>query len=360
MSAERRLLIWAAIAVLACAFLYALRGILLPFVAALALAYVLDPAADRLVRLGLPRWAAAALLVIVFFLLLILFFLLFVPLLQGEIVRFANRLPDYLAAMRGRLEDLSMLIEARLSPEDVEKLRAQASEAAAGIVAWAAGLAKGAVSGGIALFGFLSLVVLTPLVAFYLLRDWDRLIARIDSWLPEDSAPTIREQVREIDRTLAAFARGQATVCLVLAAFYAIALTAIGLDFGILVGLIAGLLSFVPYLGFLVGFLLSVGLAAAQFGTWAMIGAAAAIFIVGQVVEGNFLTPRIVGRQVGLHEVWVIFALLAGAALLDFVGVLLAVPVAATIGVLTRFALTRYKASPLYRADADPPNAGAA
>jgi predicted PurR-regulated permease PerM len=264
------------------------------------------------------------------------------------------------AALRDKLEDLSMVIERRLSPEDVEKLREEAGSIATDAVGWLAGLAKGALSGSLALFSFLSLVVLTPLVAFYLLRDWDRMIARIDSWLPRKSAPTIRAQVREIDRTLSAFMRGQATVCLVLAAFYGIALTAIGLDFGIVVGLIAGFLSFVPYLGFLVGFLLSVGLSAAQFGTWGMIGAAAGIFIVGQFVEGNFLTPRIVGRSVRLHEVWVIFALLAGAALLDFVGVLLAVPVAATIGVLARFALERYRASALYHSGAPPPDGGTA
>jgi predicted PurR-regulated permease PerM len=351
MSADRRFAIWFTAFVLLCLATWALSSILLPFAAGIAIAYLLQPAAKYLERRGMHRSLAAGLLVIVFFLILLLFLLLFVPLFQGEVTRFATRLPDYIDALRTRIEDLSTVIEAKLSDEDVAKLREWAGSIASDAVTWAGSLAKGALTSGIALFSFLSLVVLTPLVAFYVLRDWDRMIATVDRNLPRGSAPTIRAQALEVDRTLAGFARGQATVCLILAAFYGAALTIVGLDFGVIVGLIAGFLSFVPYLGFFVGFLLSIGLAAAQFGTWGMIGLTAAIFLAGQALEGNFLTPRIVGGRVGLHEVWVIFALLAGGVLLGFLGLLLAVPIAATIGVLARFALSRYRAGPLYNSD---------
>jgi predicted PurR-regulated permease PerM len=354
MSADRRFAIWLTAFVLLCVAIWALSSILLPFVAGIAIAYLLQPAAKYLERRGVHRALAAGLLVIVFFLVLLLFLLLFVPLFQGEVTRFATRLPGYIDALRTRIEDLSTVIEARLSDEDIAKLREWAGSAASDAVAWAGAIAKGALSGGIAVFSFLSLVVLTPLVAFYVLRDWDRMVATVDKNLPRGSASAIRAQVREVDRTLAAFARGQATVCLILAAFYGAALTAIGLEFGIIVGLIAGFLSFVPYLGFFVGFMISVGLAAAQFGTWGMIGLTAAVFLAGQALEGNFLTPKIVGGRVGLHEVWVIFALLAGGVLLGFLGLLLAVPIAATIGVLARFALARYRAGPLYNSDSGP------
>ena len=355
MSADRRFAIWLTAFVLLGVAIWALSSILLPFVAGIGIAYLLQPAAKYLEQRGVNRSLAAGLLVVVFFLVLLLFLLLFVPLFQGEVTRFATRLPDYIDALRTRIDNLSDLIEAKLSDDDVAKLREWAGSVASDAVAWAGGLAKGALTGGIALFSFLSLVVLTPLVAFYVLRDWDRMIASVDKNLPRGSAPTIRAQAREVDRTLGGFARGQATVCLILAAFYGTALTAIGLDFGIIVGLIAGFLSFVPYLGFFVGFMLSIGLAAAQFGTWGMIGLTAAIFLVGQALEGNFLTPKIVGGRVGLHEVWVIFALLAGGILLGFLGLLLAVPIAATIGVLARFGLARYREGPLYNSDTSSP-----
>ncbi|MFQ6017021.1 MAG: AI-2E family transporter, partial [Kiloniellaceae bacterium] len=185
-------------------------------------------------------------------------------------------------------------------------------------------------------------------VAFYLLRDWDRIVGKVDGWLPRAHAGTIREQALEVDRRLAGFLRGQGTVCLLLGVFYALALSLAGLDFGLVVGLIAGLLSFIPYVGAIVGLLASVGLAVVQFDDWVRIAIVAGIFFAGQAVEGNYLTPKLVGGRVGLHPVWVIFGLLAGGALFGFVGVLLAVPAAAVIGVAVRFALDRYMASSYY------------
>lgn len=208
-------------------------------------------------------------------------------------------------------------------------------------------------SGGLAVFNALSLVVIMPVVAFYLLRDWDRIVAHVDSLLPRDAADTVREQVREIDDRLSGFVRGQASVCLVLGTWYAVGLTIVGLDFGVLVGVGAGLISFVPYLGTALGLIAGLGLAIAQFDSWLPIGLVAAVFATGQILEGYVLTPRLVGERVGLHPVWVLFALMAGGALLGFTGVLLAVPAAAVIGVLVRFAIGRYLQSPLYRSRKD-------
>jgi predicted PurR-regulated permease PerM len=338
---------------------YVLRGVLLPFVAGMAVAYLLDPVCDRLERWGLSRTWATALVTALFILLAVSAVLLLVPLLASQLASLLERLPDYIEALRGQVGRLLDALQARLDPAMLDKVRDAVQSSAGRIVGWATQAVGRVLSGGVALANMLSLVVITPVVAFYLLRDWDRLIAKIDSWLPREHAETIREQVREVDRTLAGFLRGQGTVCLLLGLFYAIGLTVVGLDFGLVVGLLAGLLSFIPFVGSTVGLLASVGLAVVQFGDWVMVAVVAAIFFAGQAIEGNLLTPKLVGGRVGLHPVWVIFGLLAGGALFGFVGVLLAVPTAAVIGVGARFALTRYMASPYYRgADAADDDAG--
>ena len=351
MSAERRLLYWTVGLVLFGAALYVLRGILLPFVAGIAIAYVLDPLADRLERWRCPRALAAVLLVVLFFVLFVLFFALLVPLLQDQVVRLVTKAPDYAAGLRRWVADLLALLETRLSAEMAEKLREAAGSIAGDAAKWLGEVLKGVLTSGVAVFEFIGLVVITPLVAFYLLRDWNRILAYLDGLLPRKEAGAVRQIAREIDERLAAFARGQALVCFILAVFYGGGLEIIGLDFALIVGVIAGFLSFVPTFGALIGFVLSVGLAAAQFGAWVPIALVAGLFVVGQVVEGNFLTPNIVGERVGLHPVWIIFALLAGGTLLGAVGLLLAVPAAAAIGVLVRFGVARYRAGEFYDAD---------
>jgi predicted PurR-regulated permease PerM len=233
-----------------------------------------------------------------------------------------------------------------------------ASGPIANVLGWLAEALGTMVGGGLAVLNLLSLIFVTPVVAFYLLRDWDALIAKLDSWLPREQAEMIREQVREIDRTLAGFARGQATICLFLAAFYGVGLTAIGLDFGLAIGVLSGLLSFIPFVGSIVGLVGSLVLAYVQFDDWIWIAVTAGIFFLGQAIEGNILQPKLLGENVGLHPVWVIFALLAGGALFGFVGLLLAVPVAAVIGVLSRFTVRKYLASRFYDpGGGDPPAA---
>jgi predicted PurR-regulated permease PerM len=333
------------------AALYLLSGILLPFVAGMAIAYLLDPICDGLERRGLSRSLATVVLTALFLLVVVGSLVVLVPLIAGQFASFLARLPEYLAGLRGQVQGLQQLIVSRLDPELLNRIQEALAGSARDLLAWSTTALARLISGGAALANLLSLLVITPVVAFYLLRDWDHLVERIDSWLPRHQAETIREQLREVDRMLAGFVRGQSSVCLLLGVFYALGLTLAGLEFGLLIGLVAGLLTFVPYVGSAVGLLASVGMALVQFDDWIRIAIVAGIFLVGQVVEGNFLTPKLVGDRVGLHPVWVIFALLAGGLLFGLVGVLLALPVAAVVGVMIRFMLARYLDSDYYWGD---------
>ena len=204
-------------------------------------------------------------------------------------------------------------------------------------------------SGGRAVFSLLSLLIITPVVAFYLLLDWDRVVVTVDRWIPLPHRETVHGLARDVDNAIAGFVRGQAVVCLCLAAFYSIGLTLTGLSSGFLIGLMTGLLSFIPFVGAASGFLVAAIVAVAQFWPgWTSIAAVAGVFVVGQGLEGYVLSPKLVGAKVGLHPVWMMFSLLAFGYLLGFIGLLIAVPLAATIGVLARFALRKYTESPIY------------
>lgn len=362
MTAARQALFWLWGVAALVAALYLFRGILLPFVVGMAVAYFFDPAVDRLELWRLPRGIAAALVLALFFAAGLMAMVLLVPLIQAQLVNFIESVPDYVAWFREKVLPHLQALYARLPVEGVEDLRGPAGTYAADVIAWMGRVARGLWSEGLALLNLLSLLFVTPIVAFYLLRDWDRIVARIDGWLPRAHAGVIREQLRLIDTTLAGFVRGVGLTCLALAAFYGVALTLIGLDYGLVVGIAAGLISFIPYFGALAGLVVATALAFFQFSEWLPIALVVATFVVGQAVEGNFLTPRLVGKRIGLHPVWVLFALFAGGALFGFVGVLLAVPVAAVIGVLGRFAVGRYLESPLYldkgKAAGEGPGAG--
>lgn len=342
---------WFWLAGLAVFFLavFLLSSILLPFVAGMAVAYLIDPWCDRLEARGLSRTWATTIVTLIFALVVLATLLLIVPLAVGQLTDFAKRAPAYLSAIQTQVSAVTELIEARLPPETLDRLREFLSGYAGKIGGWVTGFLSGVVSGGVAVANLLSLLVITPIVAFYLLRDWDMIIATVDGWLPLDHAATIRDLARQIDSRMAGFLRGQGTVCLILGAFYAMALSLTGLDFGLVIGVLAGLVSFIPFVGSISGFVVSVGLALLQFDSFVPVGIVAAVFLVGQAVEGNYLTPKLVGGQIGLHPVWVMFALLASGALFGFVGVLLAVPMAAVVGVMARFGITQYLASPYYR-----------
>lgn len=215
-------------------------------------------------------------------------------------------------------------------------------------------------SGSQAVIGVISVLIVTPVVAFYILLDWDNMIARVDSWLPRDHAEAIRGIFRDIDAAIAGFVRGQATVCFLLGLFYGSSLTMLGVSFGFLIGLCTGLASFIPYVGSILGFVVTISVALVQsWPDWHLPVYVALVFGAGQILEGYVLSPRLVGGSVGLHPVWLMFALLAAGSLFGFIGLLVAVPVAAAIGVLVRFALSSYLASPYYTGRVDHHDGGA-
>ena len=348
MSRDRKATIWILSILAFGLLLHLLSSILLPFVAGMAIAYFLDPVADRLEDRGLSRGASVCAILLTFFVAALLFIVMLFPLLQNQIVEFARLVPAIIEAVQVQVQPYLEQLRAELPPEAIEKLREAAGSYAGKIANWVTDILARLWSGGVAIFNVISLVVITPVVAFYLLRDWDLITSKIDSWLPRPNAPTIREQCLAIDQTIAGFVRGQAMVCLILAALYGISLTVIGLQSGLLVGIGAGLISFIPYLGAATGMIVGLGIALFQFPEWTPIVIIGAVFLFGQSLESYVLTPRLVGNRVGLHPVWIIFALLTGGSLMGFTGVLIAVPAAAIIGVLVRFALTRYLASELY------------
>ncbi len=329
-------------------------SILLPFVAAAGVAYFLDPLASLLDRWGLRRSIGALLLILALLSSVLLFALLLYPLILSQIGLLLGRVPTYAAQVQHFAETLIANAQQRLGEEFVDsKLRDLVGGQAGAVLSFLITTVARLIGGGFALFNVLSLLVVTPVVAFYLLRDWPGVVARVDGWLPHRYAGALRAQACEIDRILSAWLRGQALCCLFLALFYATGLSLVGLDLGLIVGLAAGALSFIPYVGSVTGLVVSVALALAQFPTWTGVMLVVAVFIVGNLLEGYVIYPRFLGDRVELHAVWVIFALFAGGAAFGFVGVLLAVPMAATIGVLCRFWLRRYLASPLYL---DPPD----
>lgn len=349
MTAARQAAIWAGIAA-AFVFLVAVfADVLLPFVAGMAIAYFLDPLADRIEAWGVSRTLATTAVLAVFFVAFVAVLLMLVPFLQAQLVELIQQLPRVFESLSTGLTGFVERATSRFDEAQIAEAKTALGDLQTQLVTWLLGAIRGVWASGVALINLFGLLVITPVVAWYLLRDWDRIVARVDSWLPRDHAETIREQVRLIDRALAGFVRGQATVCVLLGVGYALALELAGLRYGLVIGLIAGLISFIPYVGSLTGLLLSLGVGYAQFGVSLHLAVIAAIFLAGQAIEGNYLTPKLVGGRVGLHAVWVIFALLAGGSLLGFVGILLAVPVAAVIGVLARFALGRYLDSGLFR-----------
>lgn len=352
---RRQIFFWLVSAALVILFLYVFSSILLPFLAGMALAYFLDPVADRLERLGLSRTAATVVILIAFVIVLALTLVLVIPILAGQVGDLMQRLPDYMSRLQSLITDIDPSWFERVLGVDSAGLREGLSSLLAQGTGLIATLLQSIWSSGLALVNLVSLFVVTPVVAFYMLLDWDRMIARVDDWVPRGHVETVRNLGREINAAVAGFVRGQGTVCLILAAIYAVGLTVVGLNFGLLIGSFAGLISFIPYVGSLVGLVLSLGVAFVQFWPeWYWIAAVAGVFFFGQFVEGNILQPKLVGRSVGLHPVWLMFALFAFGYLFGFVGLLVAVPASAAVAVLVRFALERYLASPLYGAGTPP------
>jgi len=353
---HRQVFFWLAGATLLALFLYVFSNILLPFVAGMVLAYFLDPVADRLERLGLSRLMATVVILITFLVVLVLAFVILIPVLATQMAGFAAKLPEYLTKLQGLLTSFDPKWLEEKFGVNANGLRDGLSSLLSSGFGLFTTVFTSLWSSGVALVSVVSLFVVTPVVAFYMLLDWDRMVGVIDSWVPRDNVVTVRAIANDINTATAGFVRGQGTLCLVLGAMYATGLTLTGLNFGILIGLFAGLISFIPYVGSLTGLVLAVGVAFVQFWPeWTMIVAVAVVFFIGQFIEGNILQPRLVGKSVGLHPVWLMFSLFAFGALFGFVGLLIAVPASAAVAVLVRFAIARYLESPLYKGRATGP-----
>lgn len=343
--ARQQVIYWSIVAAVFLVMLWVLSDVILPFLVGSAIAYFLDPVADRLERVGASRAVATTIIFVFLILVFVVAVLAVVPLLIEQTSGLIEAAPGIFENLRTFLTERFPEIFDEGSPVQTslvnlgETIQSRGAELLQTVLSSAAGVVN-----------VLVFMVVVPVVAFYMLLDWDRMIARIDELLPRDHAPTVRLLASRIDRTLASFVRGQGTVCLILGTFYAVALMIVGLQFGLVVGLIAGVLTFIPYVGALVGGGLAIGLALVQFwGDWWMILIVAAIFQAGQIAEGNVLTPKLVGSSVGLHPVWLIFALSAFGTIFGFVGLLVAVPVAAVIGVLVRYGVEQYRDGLLYR-----------
>jgi predicted PurR-regulated permease PerM len=343
--ARQQLKYWGIAAAVFLFVLWWLGDVILPFILGGAIAYCLDPLADRLQRLGLSRVAATSVITVIAILLFVVLALLVIPTLINQAVglvesapKIATNLQTFLTERFPDLIDEGSVLRKSLVGIG-ETVRDRGGQLLNGLLASVGGIVN-----------VLVLFVIVPVVAFYLLLDWDRMVAKVDAMVPREHVGTVRRIANDIDSTLAGFIRGQGTVCLILGIYYAGALALVGLNFGLVVGAIAGFLTFIPYVGALVGGALALGLALFQFwGDWLWIAVVAVIFFSGQFAEGNILTPKLVGQSVGLHPVWLIFALSAFGAVFGFVGLLVAVPVAASLGVVIRYGLSQYKQSLLYR-----------
>lgn len=349
MTLQRQFLIWAVSLAVLVFFLWLFSPILLPFIAGLVLAYFLDPVADALERYGLPRLAATLVILLTSILVVALAMVIVAPMLADQVGKFAGDLPNIIRSLVQRFDEFAPLWVKDLLSRSGSDVQGTVSNVAGKAAEWLGTVLSTLLTGGMALVNLVSLLVVTPIVAFYLLQDWDRMVATVDNWVPREHVSTVRGLANEINVAMAGFIRGQGTVCLLLGIFYAAALSFAGLKFGLAIGLVAGFLTFIPYAGALIGGVLAIGVALVQFWPdfWSIL-LIVGIFAIGQFIEGNFLSPNLVGKSVGLHPVWLMFALFAFGYAFGFVGLLLAVPLAAAAGVLIRFAMGQYLSSNLY------------
>ena len=346
---KKQTIFWIVITCILFLAIYTLSSVLMPFVAGMILAYLLDPLVDRVEKIGIRRSLSTFFVLTIFFVCSAGSSLLLLPVILNQLSNLTSFLPTLISNLEPFMRQVRSLVDNAIKADNSNQL----SLPVADILNWAGGFLTEIISSSLAFANLLSLIIITPIVAFYLLRDWDLIINKVKSWMPITQKVRIVEQVVKVDRSLSALVRGQGAVCLILALYYSVSLTAVGLQFGILIGVFAGIVSFIPFVGAILGAILSIGFSIIQFETYTPILLVAGIFLVGQVLEGNFLTPKLIGEAVGLHPVWVIFALLTGATLFGFLGVLLALPIAVVVAVLIRFSLRSYLESAIYSGEID-------
>jgi predicted PurR-regulated permease PerM len=345
MNLGRPAIVWGATVAAVLLLVVLLRAVLLPFVAGIALAYLLDPVVDRLHRLGVNRTFAAFVMLTIFFAAVGGIAVMAIPVIGSEIADFIEKVPGYIAQLQALAADPSRPWLRKIIGAGLSEAEQSAGEIATYAADWIPSLLRSLWSDSQAVFSLLSLLIITPIVTFYLLKDWKRVIATINRSIPEAQRGTVHELAKELDDTISGFLRGQGTICLVLACYYGLALHLIKLNHGILIGLFAGLISFIPYLGSFAGLLLSICVALLQFWpSWTVIPIVIAIFVSGQAIADYAVAPYLIASRVHLNPVWVMFAIAAFGYLFGFVGLILAVPLAASIGVVIRFAAKQYPA----------------
>ena len=339
---------WFVLFLLFCGFVYVLRGILMPFVLGIILGYLFDPLVIKFEKIKMSRtWATIVVFVLVLLIIVPLLVVLF-GVISGQLAVFIAAVPQYMQTAMQKTTPVFESLQAYFPDWNADNVPALVSQYASQILQVGGGLIEKLFVNAVAVFNVVSLLFITPVVAFYMLRDWDVFIKKADALLPKKSHKEIRTVFHQIDLALSGFIRGQLSVCVILGLYYGISLRLVGLEFGVMIGFMTGLISIIPYVGSITGFVLSLILTASTFDDWPHLAAVVIIFGIGQFLEGNFLTPKLVGDKVGLHPVWVMFALLAGGALLGFLGLMIAVPVASVIGILIRTGLKKYQKSILY------------
>jgi predicted PurR-regulated permease PerM len=335
---------------------YATRAILLPFVAGLGVAYLLDPLADKLEEHKFPRWAAAATILSIFFALVTLLLIGVWPLVKSQIISIAHNFPAYVQSVMPMIDDLLGSLRTNMGiavDTNAESLIAAVMGEATDQIGL---IIRQFVGQGLAFFNVITLLIISPVVAFFLLRDWDLIVAKVDHWIPQEKSAGTRILFTKIDAALAGFVRGQTLVAITMATLYSIGWTMAGLNYGLILGIIAGVLAYVPFVGALFAGFLAILVAIGQFGgDYSSILAVASVYLVVQLLEAVVLTPRFIGTRVGLHPVWVLFAIFAGGELMGLVGILIALPVAAASGVLVRYGIDIYLDSALHKGVGDQP-----
>lgn len=344
----QRYLLILAVLLLVGGLMYVLRSVLLPFVVGIAVAYFLDPLVNRITRSGkISRGTATSLVLLMFLLILLPILVLLGGMAVSQVSDFLINLPEYIENFGAKLKVGVVKLQEYfpvIAMDNKEDLMRNFGESVKPL----AKLLQKLISNGFALVNVISLLLISPIVTFYMLRDWHGFTGRIFDLVPRKHKKNVEDGVKAVDRIISGYLRGQALVCVILGSFYSFGLWLVGLNLGVLVGFIAGIISFIPYVGSISGFLMAMVLVVTQYGTWPKILEVVAVFLIGQFLEGNFLTPKLVGENIGLHPVWVMFALLAGGALLGLLGMIIAVPLAAIIGVLLRFLINHYKQSQIY------------
>lgn len=352
---NKKLVFWSIIIFIFCWFVYSVREMLLPFVAGVLLAYLFDPIADKMEDKGIQRGAASGIITVSFFIILFGLIIFASPILLDQISALSKLVPEYYYILQTEyLPQIKQQI-AQIDPDILKKAEAEAKANAEEMGGIISNFVGGLMSSGLWFINLVSLILITPIVAFYILRDWDKFIAKINGLLPREYADDIRSQAVKIDQTISAFLHGMLNVSILLGVYFSVAYSIVGLNFSIIIGIFSGLLTFIPFIGPFIGGALAIMVATFQFGQdFETIAIVAAIFAAGQVAEGNFITPKLVGDKIGVHPAWLIFGMLAGGTLLGFVGVLLAVPLTAVIGVLLKFAVEKYEDSEFYKTSGKP------